>query len=172
METWAVVGAVGAFLLGFGLARRRRPPPAPPPPPRAAAEDLQKALEELVARLPEGVRREAETLRALGRMEGPRREVVEIGRLLAGLASDHDGGCVVGDPAALRLAVEELARGAKELRAFTFGDTVELHARPESAPPPLAKAVVEAHGGSLRPKSGALVLTLPRMPDVVDRRVY
>ena len=107
-----------------------------------------------------------------GRSEGPRRELVEIAALLRGLTDRHDGGQLLGDPAALRLAFEELARGAKELRAYNFGDTVELHARPESAPPPLAKAVAEAHGGSLRAKNGALVLTLPRMPDVEDRRVY
>jgi len=107
-----------------------------------------------------------------GPIEGPRRELVEIATLLKGLTEQHDGGQLLGDPAALRLAFEELARGAKELRAYNFGDTVELHARPEFAPPPLAKAVAEAHGGSLRPKNGALVLTLPRMPDVEDRRVY
>lgn len=167
----ALGGVVGVLLL-FGLFRRRRPAAAPPPPPRASAEDVAKALQSVLARLPEGVLREAEALLALGRTEGLRREVVEIATLLKGLASDHDGGYVAGDPAALRLAFEELARGATELRAFNFGNSVELHARPESAPSPLAKAVAEAHGGSLRPKNGALVLTLPRMPDVEDRRVY
>lgn len=147
---------------------RRKPPP---PPPRAAAEDLARALADIA--LPEGLLREAEKLRAIGRMEGPRRELVKIETLLKGLASDFDSGLLFGDPVALRFAVEELARGATEVRGHSFGGTTfELHVRPNVPPPPLAKAVVEAHGGSLRVENGALVAVLPRMPDVEDRRVY
>jgi hypothetical protein len=148
---------------------RRKPPP--PPPPCASQEDVARALAEIA--LPEGLLREAEKLRAIGRMEGPRHELVKIETLLKGLASNCDGGYLIGDPVALRFAFEDLARGAKELRGYNFGGTTfELERRPEVPPPPLAKAVVEAHRGSFKVQNGALIAVLRRMPDVEDRRVY
>lgn len=144
--------------------------PSPPPPPRAAAEDLSKALEGVA--LPEGLRRESELLRAIGRMEGPRRELVKVETLLKGIAERHDGGELIGDPVALRFALEDLAKGASEARGYVVGDRFELHVRPERPPTPFAKAVVEAHGGKLKVQNGALIADLPRLPDVVDRRVY